>query len=94
MGKNLFDFGEEKLEDKTAEKFDKVPPKAKENIEQLHKKYKDFSSEDLFRELKKQQQMGNLDRNKLNQIMNSVGPFLDESQRKLLMETINKLNDN
>ncbi|MDR0850483.1 MAG: hypothetical protein LBN07_03305 [Christensenellaceae bacterium] len=93
MGRNLFDFGDKDIEEKIAEKTEKLDEKTKENIQQLHQKYKNFSEQDLFEELKKQQQQGNLDKNKISQIIDKLGPFLNDNQRKFLMDTVNKLEE-
>ena len=93
MGKNLFDFGEKNFDEKIAEKTEKLDEKTKENITQLHNKYKNYSEQDLFEELKKQQKQGNFDKNKLSQVIDKLGPFLGDSQRKFLMDTISKLEE-
>lgn len=93
MGKNLFDFGDKDLEEEIIEKTEKLDRETKENIENMHEKYKDFSEQDLFEELRKQQQSGDIDTNKLSRVIENLDPFLSDSQKNFLKNTINKLEE-
>ncbi len=106
MKRNLSDFSQEKIE--TNKNFEDIKNRAediknstndktKQEVNDLYNKYKNYSQEELMNEFistaKNKLQNGDLTQNKLQNTINSLSPFLNESQKEYLNNIIRKIND-
>lgn len=106
MKRNLSDFSQEKIE--TNKNFEDIKNRAeyiknssndktKQEVNDLYNKYKNYSQEELMNEFistaKNKLQNGDLTQNKLQNTINSLSLFLNESQKEYLNNIIRKIND-
>ena len=101
MAKNLFDFGDEKLE----EIFDKKEEMEKEifennntnDVKNLFNKYKNYSQDELMDEFlttsKQKIKDGSLTVEGLQNIIKNLTPFLNSEQIDFLKGIINRVNE-
>ena len=91
MSKSIFDFVSN--EDKDINKNEKIDTKS---AEKLVEHYKNFSQEELMKELFKvansEKENGTLTKEKLQDIRSTIVPYLNDSQINFLDMLIEKLN--
>ena len=106
MNRNLSEFSQEKIEanknfedinNRAEDIKNSTNDKTKQEVNDLYNKYKNYSQEELMNEFistaKNKLQNGDLTQNKLQNTINSLSPFLNESQKEYLNNIIRKIND-
>lgn len=91
-------FSEFKAEPKTKlEEIKKENPKQVESIEEQLKKYEQLSSselmEEFIKESKKQRDLGELSDDRINDIKQTLQPFLNYEQQQKLNDLLGIIND-
>lgn len=91
-------FSEFKAEPKVEfEKIKKENPEKVESIEDELKKYENLSSEELMaefiKESRKQRNSGELTDEKINNIKQTLKPFLNDAQQQKLNDLLGVIND-
>ncbi len=100
MVKNLFDYADTPIQQsdnaKQPDKVEKVNI-SKEDINALYNKYKDLPQDQLVSEFvksaKQQRSSGNLNDEKINQIYNTLGPYLNNQQKEFFETLIHKIDE-
>lgn len=107
MAKNLFDFGDEKI-DNSKQNNSKVKEENSKNnkqdynknqtqkeAENLYEKYKNFSQSELIDEFlntsKQKINEGSLSKDKISQTANLLSPYLNEQQKQFLNSLMDKI---
>jgi len=108
MGKNLFDFGGECIDEKMQEKLikgefteEEAERKLKENnidteaIKASYDKYKNFSENDLMQEFIKTAQMHEKQGtlDKMYGLIEQLSPFISPEQKQFLLELMKKKDE-
>ena len=90
---NLKEFSENKKQNHEEEVNDKV----KKNIEDKVDYYSNFSNDELYneflKEVNKGKKNGTINKQKLNEIKETILPFLDNDKRKKLDELLKIIGD-
>ena len=88
MSKNIFDYEQNSKEDINTEQ--------QKSVEEMIDYYQNFSQDDLVKELFKvassEKEKGNLTREKLEEIKNTILPYLNQNQIDFFEKLIEKLN--
>ena len=88
MSKNIFDYEQNSKEDINTEQ--------QKSVEDMIDYYQKFSQDDLVKELFKvassEKEKGNLTREKLEEIKNTILPYLNQNQIDFFEKLIEKLN--
>ena len=88
MSKNIFDYEQNSKEDINIEQ--------QKSVEDMIDYYQKFSQDDLVKELFKvassEKEKGNLTREKLEEIKNTILPYLNQNQIDFFEKLIEKLN--
>lgn len=88
MSKNIFDYEQNSKEDINTEQ--------QKSVEDMIDYYQNFSQDDLVKELFKvassEKEKGNLTREKLEEIKNTILPYLNQNQIDFFEKLIEKLN--
>ncbi len=100
MQRNLFDFGDENLKE-SAEFFDsqakKIDEQTKKEAENYYEKYKNYSRDELMQEFltqtKKNIKSGNFSKQKFENTISSLTPFLNDEQKNFLRFLKEKIDD-
>lgn len=107
MKKSLFEFGNEKLEEKIdkkeknenvfqSESFEKTKNENVEQAKNIYDKYKDFTHDELVNEFistsKQKINEGKLSKEKINQTANLLSPYLTNEQKEMLNNLIGKID--
>lgn len=102
MGKNLFDFANERIDD---EEINRVKKEAEESIDDetkatakdLYEKYKNYSKEDLADEFvsasKSKIKQGKLTTEKIKDTLQKLSPYISDNQKKFLEDLLSKINE-
>jgi len=102
MKKSLFDFGDEKLDEKDAQKCKEeiekeIDEDTKTDAKNLYEKYKNYSKEELIDEFvstsKEKIKQGNLSSEKIRDTLTKVAPYMNESQKKFFEDLLSKINE-
>lgn len=77
--------------------FDSINDDTKKDAKDLYEKYKNYSQDELLKEFisssKTKLKDGSLTKEKINNTINSLSPFLNNSQAEYLKQLIGKLDD-
>ena len=88
MSKNIFDYEQNSKEDINTEQ--------QKTVEDMIDYYQNFSQDDLVKELFKvassEKEKGNLTKEKLEEIKNTILPYLNQNQIDFFEKLIEKLN--
>ncbi len=88
MSKNIFDYEQNSKEDINTEQ--------QKSVEEMIDYYQNFSQDDLVKELFKvassEKEKGNLTKEKLEEIKNTILPYLNQNQIDFFEKLIEKLN--
>ena len=88
MSKNIFDYEQNSKEDINTEQ--------QKSVEDMIDYYQNFSQDDLVKELFKvassEKEKGNLTKEKLEEIKNTILPYLNQNQIDFFEKLIEKLN--
>ena len=100
MVKNLFDYADTPIQESNNTKQSNKTTKdniSKEDINTLYNKYKDLPQDQLVAEFvksaKAQRSSGNLNDDKINQIYNTLGPYLNNQQKEFFETLIHKIDE-
>ena len=99
MAKNLFDFGDEQIEDflnktntENIEDENRI-----EEVKNVYEKYKDYSQEELMQEFlkttRKKLSEGSLSIENLQNTINNLRPFLNSNQLEFLKDLMKKVDE-
>ncbi len=82
---------------KECEKIKKENPETYDKVEDLMDKYKNYSQEELIQEFikesKKQKENGELNSFQIENIKNTLSPYLTDSQKQNLNNLMDMIND-
>lgn len=101
MSKNLFDFGDEKLEEiiKNEKKIEEklLENNNTKNVKNLYDKYKNYSQDELMNEFlttsRQKIKNGSLTMEGLQNTIKNLAPFLNSEQIEFLKGIVNKVDD-
>jgi len=102
MKKSLFDFADEKFDEKNEAKSEEemenhIDEDTKTNAKDLYEKYKNYSKEELVDEFvsssKKKIKQGSLSSDKIRDTLSKVAPYMNENQKKFFEDLLSKINE-
>lgn len=101
MKKNLSDFANEKvckdIPNITQEDIDNIDDSTQQEVKDLYEKYKDYSQDQLLSEFlsssKKKIKQGSLSKEKLENTIDTLSPYINSEQKSFLDNLIKKLDD-
>lgn len=94
---NIFDFGDKIFEEKNENLTNNSNQTTEQQAKDIYNKYKNYSQSELLDEFlttsKEKLKNGSLTYEKLQQTENILSPYLNNQQKEILKDLINKLND-
>lgn len=91
MGRNLFDFADEKIEEEGLHTTIENSESLKEKINNLSNKNSDELLSELMKNVQKQKQDGSFDYNNLENMVNTISPYLTNEQKSKIYELLQRI---